>query len=74
MFRALIAASAALVALGAYPFVPQANAAEGDQTIRVQDGKLRCLLTSNYEGRGRATAILRKSSNHAVDRVKLRKL
>lgn len=57
MIRELTAASAALIALGACPFAPQASAADSDQIVRIQDGKMRCLLSADYEGRGRAMAV-----------------
>lgn len=61
MFRDLIAASAAVLLLGACPFAPQAAAADGDQVVRFQNGEVRCLLTANYKGRGYAMAICGRS-------------
>jgi hypothetical protein len=50
--RVFSAASAVLVVLGASLIAaPQAGAA-GDRTIRLQDGQIRCLLSTDYEGRG----------------------
>ena len=57
MIRELTAASAALLVLGAVPFAPQAAATGGDQFVRVQDGKIRCQLSADYQGGGRAVAI-----------------
>ena len=54
MIRIFAAASAALLFLGA---CPQSGAAEADQTIRVQNGTIRCLLSADYEGRGQPAAI-----------------
>lgn len=61
MFRDLIAASAAVLLLGACPFAPQAAAADGDQVVRVQNGEVRCLLTANYKDRGYPMAICGRS-------------
>ena len=61
MFRESIAASAAVLVLGACPVAPQAAAAEGDQVIRVQDGQLRCLLSADYKGRGYQMAVCGRS-------------
>ncbi|VEG58630.1 Uncharacterised protein [Mycolicibacterium aurum] len=57
MNRLPSAASAALLVLGAILCAPSAAAAEGDQTIRVQNGEIRCVLSADYEGRGRPMAI-----------------
>lgn len=43
--RIVAGAFAALVVLGACPSAPVA-AADGDRTIRVQDGQIRCLLST----------------------------
>ncbi|CAA0124747.1 Uncharacterised protein [Mycolicibacterium vanbaalenii] len=50
--RVVAGASAALVVLGACPSAPLAVAAEGDRTIRVQDGQIRCLFSSEAYGEG----------------------
>jgi hypothetical protein len=52
-----MAASAAMLVVGASPLAPQATAAEGDQVIQLQDGQLRCLLSANYQGRGYAMTV-----------------
>lgn len=57
MVRVLAAASAALLALGLCPAAPPAGAAEGDQTVRVQNGQIRCLLSTDYQMRGRPAAV-----------------
>lgn len=54
MFRVKTAVSVALLLLGACLFAPPVVAAAGDQVVRVQDGQVRCLLSSNF--RDRATA------------------
>ncbi len=56
MNRVLNAASAALV-VGACLFAPPAAAADGDQTIRLQNGQIRCLLSADFEGRGWPAAV-----------------
>lgn len=53
MIRSLVAGSSALLVAGAVMSVPQASAAGGDQTIRVQNGQIRCLISADFEGRGR---------------------
>lgn len=68
MFRDRIAASAAILFLGACPFAPQAAAADGDQVIRVQSGEVRRLLTANYKGRGYAMAICGRSDRRGTFR------
>jgi hypothetical protein len=55
--RVLGAASAVLLVLGASLVGAPQAAAAGDQTVRLQDGQIRCLLSSDYEGRGWAAAI-----------------
>jgi hypothetical protein len=49
--------SAALLVFCAGLFAVPAAAAEGDQTIRVQNGEIRCLLSSDYQGRGWPAAV-----------------
>lgn len=55
MIRTLTAASAAVLALGLS--APMAAAQGGDQTIRVMDGQIRCLISADFEGQGRPMAI-----------------
>ncbi|MEZ0342112.1 hypothetical protein ACAG25_19265 [Mycobacterium sp. pV006] len=50
MVLAKTAVSVALV-LGAGVLAPSVGAADGDQVVRVQDGKIRCLLTAHYRDR-----------------------
>ncbi|KWX65821.1 hypothetical protein [Mycobacterium sp. NAZ190054] len=57
MVRVFAAASAAFVALGACPWISPAAAAGGDQTVRVQNGQIRCLLSTDFEGRGYPAAV-----------------
>ncbi|BBX20349.1 hypothetical protein CRI77_03710 [Mycolicibacterium duvalii] len=52
MFRVKTAVSVALLLLGACLFAPPVVAAAGDQVVRVQDGQVRCLLSSNFRDRG----------------------
>lgn len=56
MMRVIPAASAALLVLCVYPSAP-AGAADGDQTINVQSGQIRCLLSADFEGHGRPVTI-----------------
>ncbi|MDW5610151.1 hypothetical protein [Mycolicibacterium sp. D5.8-2] len=56
MAHVLVAASAALIGLIVYPSAPLAEA-DTDQTIRVQNGQVRCLLSADFEGRGRPAAV-----------------
>lgn len=55
MIRTLTAASAAALALGLS--APMAAAQGGDQTIRLMDGQIRCLISADFEGQGRPMAI-----------------
>ncbi len=55
--RVTTAASAALLVLGACASAPLAGAAGGDQTISVQNGQIRCLLSADFEGHGRPATI-----------------
>jgi hypothetical protein len=57
MFRELIAASAAMLAVAVCSSAPQAGAAGGDQVIGVQGGQVRCLLSADYHGRGYPMAV-----------------
>ena len=43
--------------VGVGAVVPVASATPGDQTIRVLDGEIRCLLSADYEGRGRPATV-----------------
>ncbi|MCV7169824.1 hypothetical protein H7I41_07795 [Mycobacterium manitobense] len=52
MVGAFLAASAAVIAVTAYPLAAHAGAADGDQVVRVQDGKLRCLISTDDVPRG----------------------
>jgi hypothetical protein len=52
MVGALVVASAAVIAVTAYPLAAQAVAAEGDQVVRVQDGNVRCLISTDDVPRG----------------------
>ncbi|MCZ8380483.1 hypothetical protein O6P37_16575 [Mycobacterium sp. CPCC 205372] len=52
MVGTFLAASAAVIAVTAYPLAAQAGAADGDQVVRVQDGKLRCLISTDDVPRG----------------------
>lgn len=40
-----------MLAFGAAVLAPSAVAADGDQVVRVQDGKVRCLLTAHFRDR-----------------------
>lgn len=51
MIRVLTAATAALLVLGASPLATAA-AADGDQTLRLQNGQIRCLLSADWKGEG----------------------
>lgn len=55
--RTSVAAAAALLLLGVNPVTPQATAADPDQVVLVHGGQLRCLLSANYQNRGRAAAV-----------------
>lgn len=55
--RIVAAASAALVVLGAFASAPSAAAADGDQTVRVQDGQIRCLLSADHDEHRRPIAL-----------------
>ncbi|MDZ4236379.1 MAG: hypothetical protein U1C73_22090 [Dietzia sp.] len=61
MIRTVAATSAALSVLGACLSAPSAAAADGDQTISVQNGQIRCLLSGNYQDLGRPMAICGRS-------------
>ncbi|ORV82522.1 hypothetical protein [Mycolicibacterium iranicum] len=55
MIRTLTAVSAAALAAGLS--APMAAGQGGDQTIRVMDGQIRCLISADFEGQGRPMAI-----------------
>ena len=57
MIRGLAVTAAALFISSAWPFAPSASATGSDQTVRVQNGQIRCLLSADYENRGRARAM-----------------
>ncbi|AFM19065.1 hypothetical protein Mycch_4355 [Mycolicibacterium chubuense NBB4] len=57
MSRRLFAAAAAALVAAACPFAAEAHAAGADQVVQVQGGTVRCLLSADYQGRGRARAI-----------------
>lgn len=57
MLRVVAAISAVVAAVGLGAVVPVASATPGDQTIRVLDGQIRCLLSADYEGRGRPATV-----------------
>lgn len=57
MKTVLGAASAAMMVVGACMSAPTAVAAGADQTIRLQNGEIRCLLSADYQDRGRPMAI-----------------
>lgn len=65
--------AAALLAFGACLLAPQAAASEGDQTIRVQNGEIRCLLSADYQGRGWPAAVCGRADGgpFAVSRAQL---
>ncbi|MGE2734937.1 hypothetical protein [Mycolicibacterium vaccae] len=51
MVRVKTLVSVLLTVVGACVLAPSAAAAEGDQVVRVQDGKVRCLLTAHFRDR-----------------------
>ena len=53
MIRGTVVASAALFVFGAVMSAAPATAAAGDQTILVQNGQIRCLVSADFEDRGR---------------------
>ena len=55
--RIVAGASAALVVLGAFSSIPLAVAADGDRTIRVQNGLIRCLFSTIDEDPARPIAV-----------------
>ncbi|UXA13795.1 hypothetical protein KXD97_08450 [Mycobacterium sp. SMC-8] len=57
MIRAIAALAALLVGSSVGPWVPSAAAADGDRTVRFQDGQIRCLLSADFEGRGFPAAV-----------------
>lgn len=57
MVRVFAAAAAASLVLAASPLAPVASAAGGDQTIRVQNGQIRCLLSADWKGQGRSATV-----------------
>ena len=57
MIRSLAAASASLAVLGACVSTPVAAATGADQTISVQNGQIRCLISADFEGAGIPAAI-----------------
>lgn len=69
----LSAAAAALVVVGTGLVAPPAAASDGDQTIRVQNGEIRCLLSANYQGRGWPAAVCGRADGgpFAVSRAPL---
>ncbi|ADT96990.1 MULTISPECIES: hypothetical protein [Mycolicibacterium] len=57
MLRVVAATSAAMAVMGAVSVLPLASATPPDRTIRVLDGQIRCLLSADYEGRGRPATV-----------------
>ncbi|BBY74222.1 hypothetical protein MPRF_11210 [Mycolicibacterium parafortuitum] len=57
MVRGFAAMSATVAALGALSAAPAAAAAEPDQTVRILDGQIRCLISADWQGRGRPAAV-----------------
>ena len=57
MLRDVTAAALTMLAVGACAQVPSAAAAEGDQLVTVQGGRLQCLLSANFGARGQPMAI-----------------
>ncbi|MGE2729800.1 hypothetical protein ACQI4F_09990 [Mycolicibacterium vaccae] len=51
MLRVKSVVSVLLTVVGACVLAPAAAAADGDQVVRVQDGKVRCLLTAHFRDR-----------------------
>ena len=51
MIRAIVAVAAFLVGSSGGPWAPSAVAAEGDRTVRFQDGQIRCVFSADFEGR-----------------------
>lgn len=62
MTRAVTAASVAALVVGGLLAAPHASAVGADQTIRVQNGEIRCLLSADFENRGRARAMCGRSN------------
>jgi len=57
MIRGAMTALAALLVFGAVSPATLAGASGADQTIRVQDGQIRCLVSADFEGRGRPAVL-----------------
>ncbi|GFM17339.1 MULTISPECIES: hypothetical protein [Mycobacteriaceae] len=57
MLRDLAAAALMMLAAGACLPAPSATAADGDQLVDVQDGRLRCLVSAHYGAAGQPMAI-----------------
>ncbi|ORB30216.1 hypothetical protein MPP7335_01190 [Mycolicibacterium parafortuitum] len=57
MVRAFAAMSATVAVLGALTAAPATAAAEPDRTVRILDGQIRCLISADWQGRGRPATV-----------------